>query len=157
MGKVRQISPPHKKKIKKHNPLLLFFPKTRKIQNILFIPDAEKSGNVSKNQRRQHAHFQFCLPTWLSKFQAIAPLLRAYGTVQVKRSDLANSPKTDESRVHVKRHWVCWHQQRAQYADQTDTQHPLAYYSLIRNIFCLAWIGRVPPATLFTWPRLCQS
>ncbi|XP_068447488.1 uncharacterized protein [Clinocottus analis] len=36
---------------------------------------------------------------WGSKFQTIAPLVRAYGTSQVKRNDLANSPKADESRV----------------------------------------------------------
>lgn len=41
--------------------------------------------------------------------------------------------------------------------DQTNTQHSLVYCSLIRNIFCLARIGRVPLATLFTWPGLCQD
>lgn len=45
------------------------------------------------------------------KFQTIAPVERAYGTGQVKCSDLAKSPKTDESRVHVRRRWVCWHWQ----------------------------------------------
>lgn len=55
------------------------------------------------------------------QFHTIAPLMRAYGTGQVKCSDLANSPKTGESRVHVRRRWVCWHKQ---YPECGSDRHP---------------------------------
>ena len=46
-----------------------------------------------------------------------------------------------------KKHWECWHQAVPQNVHQTDTQHSLAYYSLIRNIFfffCLTWAWQSP-------------
>lgn len=109
----------------KTKPALYFFQpclhiSAKQIQNILYILNIDNPAMCVKSEIAIRplsilfAHKAF-------KFQTIAPLVRAYGTGQVKCSDLANSPKTDESRVHVRRHWVCWHKQ---YPECGSDRHP---------------------------------
>lgn len=81
--------------------------------------------------------FYFSVPT---KIQPVTEIVRAYGSEQVKRSDLANRPETDESRLHVRRHWVCWHKL---YPECGSDTHP-ALVSLLLSYYehflpCMDW------------------
>lgn len=93
----------------------------RHIQNILCVLNTDNPALCVQSEIEKCSLFKFWCAHRVLEFQTIAPLVKAYGTGQVKRSDLANSPKTDENWIHVRRHWVCWHKL---YPECGSDRHP---------------------------------
>lgn len=53
-----------------------------------------------------------------------------------------------DSGARQKKHWVCWHRRwRTSLRIRRTPRHPLAYYSLIRNIFFLSWTDWQSPTS----------